>query len=88
MDASQEVKDVTGQSTGNYVANSSANYIKTATSLNDADLKLDAQLKLVSNKVDTINGEESVTGSFRKGDKDTLDQAKAYTDTSLTWYEV
>lgn len=87
LDASQEVKDVTGQSTGNYVANSSANYIKTATSLNDADLKLDAQLKLVSDKVDTINGEESVTGSFRKGDKDTLDQAKAYTDTSLTWYE-
>ena len=38
-------KAVDGQNGQTYVANSTSNYIKTATSLNDADLKLDAALK-------------------------------------------
>ena len=40
-------KDVDGQSGQTYAANTSANYISGATSLNDADIKLDAALKAV-----------------------------------------
>ena len=47
-------KAVDGQSGQTYAANGSAKYISGATSLNDADVKLDAALKGVSDKVDGI----------------------------------
>lgn len=40
---------VTGQTEATYAANNSTNYIKAATSLNDADVKLDASIKAVEN---------------------------------------
>lgn len=46
-------KTVDGQSGQTYAANTSANYISVATSLNDADIKLDAALKSLSNE--TVN---------------------------------
>lgn len=46
-------KDVDGQAGQTYAANTSANYISGATSLNDADVKLDAALKSLSNE--TVN---------------------------------
>lgn len=42
---------VTGQTEATYVANNGTNYIKAATSLNDADLKLDAAIKSVDNQL-------------------------------------
>lgn len=42
-------KAVSGQTGATYTANDSANYINTATSLNDADVKLDAAIKAVEN---------------------------------------
>ena len=42
-------KAVSGQTGATYAANDSANYINTATSLNDADVKLDAAIKAVEN---------------------------------------
>ena len=42
---------VTGQTEATYVANNGTNYIKAATSLNDADLKLDAAIKSVNNQL-------------------------------------
>ena len=41
---------------GTYTPNSSANYINNATSLNDADVKLDAALKSVEDKVNELSG--------------------------------
>lgn len=46
-------KAVDGQSGQTYAANTNANYISGATSLNDADVKLDAALKSLSNE--TVN---------------------------------
>lgn len=43
-------KAVDGQSGQTYTANKSANYISTATNLNDADVKLDAALKTEANR--------------------------------------
>lgn len=40
---------ITGQTGATYTANEAANYINTATSLNDADVKLDAAIKVVEN---------------------------------------
>lgn len=45
-------KAVDGQTGQTYAANANTNYITGATSLNDADVKLDAALKAVSDKVD------------------------------------
>lgn len=42
-------KAVTGQAGATYTANDAANYINTAASLNDADVKLDAAIKAVEN---------------------------------------
>ena len=42
-------KAVTGQTGATYTANNAANYINTAASLNDADVKLDAAIKAVEN---------------------------------------
>ena len=41
---------------GTYTPNSTANYINNATSLNDADVKLDAALKSVEDKVNELSG--------------------------------
>ena len=49
-------KAVDGQSGQTYAPNTSANYISDATSLNDADLKLDAALKELADKTITENG--------------------------------
>lgn len=55
-DESDARKEVTGQSTDSYVANSNTNYIKTATSLNDADIKLDAQVKINADAIAALSG--------------------------------
>lgn len=47
-------KDVTGIDADTYAANSDAEYISEATDLNDADVKLDAALKGVADKVSAI----------------------------------
>ena len=47
-------KAVDGQTGQTYAANTSANYISGATSLNDADVKLDDALKTVEDKVNDI----------------------------------
>ena len=49
-------KAIDGQNGQTYVANTGANYISGATSLNDADIKLDAQLKK-----STISGSDDIT---------------------------
>ena len=54
-------KAVDGQSGQTYAANASANYINNATSLNDADVKLDAALKTVSNNLAAIQYKVSGT---------------------------
>lgn len=43
-------KAVTGQDKATYIANDGTNYLDAATSLNDADLKLDAAIKKVDNQ--------------------------------------
>ena len=48
-------KAVDGQSGQTYVANAGANYISGATSLNDADVKLDTALKAVEDKVSDLD---------------------------------
>ena len=60
-------KAVDGQNGQTYAANASANYISEATSLNDADVKLDAALKGVSNKVDGIKYNVSGTTLILSG---------------------
>ena len=51
-------KAIDGQNGQTYAANTNANYINAATSLNDADIKLDAQLKK-----STISGSTDITPS-------------------------
>lgn len=48
-------KAVDGQNGQTYAANSNANYISAATSLNDADVKLDAAIKAVDNRIDGLD---------------------------------
>lgn len=55
-DADAARKAVTGQSTSAYVANEDANYIAEATSMNDADLKLDAQVKINADAIAALSG--------------------------------
>ena len=55
-DADAARKAVTGQSTSAYVANEDANYIAEATSMNDADLKLDAQVKINADAIASLSG--------------------------------
>lgn len=50
-------KAVDGQSGQTYAANTSANYISGATSLNDADVKLDAALKTVADSANSAQAE-------------------------------
>ena len=62
------------------VINANSNYIKTATSMLDADNKLDAQIKVNTDAILKINADSSVNGSFAKGDLESLTSSKAYTD--------
>lgn len=76
---------------GTYTANTSMNYIDDATSLKDADEKLDAAVKAVETAtgevetrvgtvegaVETLNGDETVAGSVAKTVKDAKDAAVA-----------
>jgi hypothetical protein len=76
---------------GSYTANAGANYISDATSLKDADDKLDAAVKSVSDAIvtaqakadaneaaiNTLNGDETVDGSVAKAAKDAHDSAVA-----------
>ena len=48
-------KAVDGQSGDTYAANAGANYISSATSLNDADMKLDAALKAIEDQVSDLD---------------------------------
>ena len=54
-------KAVDGQTGQTYAANTGANYIAAAASLNDADVKLDAALKAVSDKVDAAKVTEGTS---------------------------
>jgi len=77
------------QADGSYLANSQANYIATATSLQDADNKLDGAIKQVDTAVvnaqatadantasiATLNGDATVAGSVAKIAQDTATQA-------------
>ena len=60
-------KAVDGQSGDTYAANSGTNYISAATSLNDADVKLDTALKSVSDKVNGIKYNVSGTTLILSG---------------------
>ena len=75
-------KAVDGQTGQTYAANSNANYITGATSLNDADVKLDAALKAVSDKVDASKVTEG--SSVENFVTLTLDTATTAGTTALT----
>ena len=70
-------KAVDGQSGQTYTANTSANYIKEAASLNDADVKLDAALKANADAIDVLNGTDAVNGSVAKSIKDAVEALDA-----------
>lgn len=57
--AEAHLSAVSGQTTGAYVANATSNYIKTATSLNDADIKLDAKIKENADAIAALGGSGS-----------------------------
>lgn len=58
-------KAVDGQSGDTYAANTSANYISSATSLNDADVKLDAAVKALDDKLNDLDYTDSAkTGQY------------------------
>lgn len=56
-DASAHLENITGQTTDSYIANSNTNYINTATSLNNADILLDAQIKKNQEAISALSGE-------------------------------
>ena len=61
-------KAVDGQSGQTYAANTSANYISGATSLNDADVKLDAALKTADGRIDTVSSDvETIKNEYISG---------------------
>lgn len=53
--ADSDIHTIMGQSTSAYVANASANYIAGASSLNNADVLLDTNLKALSGKVENLS---------------------------------
>lgn len=56
-------KAVDGQTGQTYAANSSSNFIKNAGSLNDADVKLDTELKKVEDEIGLVNSEYQAPAS-------------------------
>lgn len=82
-------KAVDGQSGQTYAANSSANYIASATSLNDADVKLDTALKNADDAMLTgITGSDAITVSTKSSKNQTvslkLDTTTGSNDNILT----
>lgn len=81
-------KAVDGQNGQTYAANASATYISGATSLNDADVKLDATLKALADKVDNVTGipgdtyTKHATANYISG-ATSLDAADVALDTAL-----
>ena len=66
-------KAVDGQNGQTYTSNSSSNYIKNATSLNDADIKLDAALKTVDDTMLTgVMGSNAITVSEKASKNQTI----------------
>lgn len=66
-------KAVDGQNGQTYTSNSSSNYIKNATSLNDADIKLDAALKTVDDTMLTgVTGSNAITVSEKASKNQTI----------------
>ena len=59
-------KAVDGQNGQTYVANKNTNYISEATSLNDADIKLDSAIKVNADAIAVLNGGVDVEGSVAK----------------------
>ena len=70
-------KAVDGQNGQTYVANESSNYIKSATSLNDADIKLDAAIKANADAITILNGGVGVEGSVAKSVADAVADVKS-----------
>ena len=66
-------KAVDGQKDQTYAANSSSNYINNATSLNDADVKLDAALKTADDAMLTgVTGSDAITVSAKTNKNQTI----------------
>lgn len=66
-------KAVDGQNGQTYTSNSSSNYIKNATSLNDADVKLDAALKTADDAMLTgVTGSNAITVSAKTNKNQTI----------------
>ena len=66
-------KAVDGQKGQIYAANSSSNYIKNASSLNDADVKLDAALKTADDAMLTgVTGSDAITVSAKTNKNQTI----------------
>ena len=66
-------KAVDGQDSQTYAPNSSSNYINNATSLNDADVKLDAALKTADDAMLTgVTGSDAITVSAKTNKNQTI----------------
>jgi hypothetical protein len=72
-------KAVDGIDGDTYVVNQNTNYISAATSLNDADIKLDAQAKTNAHAIAILNGDAATNGSVAKAVADAKDLINAYT---------
>lgn len=70
-------KAVDGQTGQTYAANSSSNFIKNAGSLNDADVKLDTELKKVEDEIGLVNSKYQAPASGYASGATTVSQAIA-----------
>lgn len=70
-------KAVDGQTGSTYAANASSNFINSANSLNDADVKLDTELKKVEDEIGLVNSEYQAPSSGYASGASTVSQAIA-----------